>query len=108
MDYTAYIGRCVCIFLVAFFLDAVGLILFFIGVFAPVNFWDFLIFTGPLLIFLSLGFWILWYLGNIEVPLEDLLPRGPAVAPVVTFGGSNLKPAAGGSYLTPKEFRTEL
>ena len=105
MDYAAYIGRCLCIFLVAIFLDAVGIILLFIGVLAPVNFWDFLVFTGPLLIFISLGLWILWYLGNIEVPLEELIPRRPAA---VTFGGSNQKPAVGGSKLTPKVFWTEL
>ncbi|CAL8304095.1 unnamed protein product [Lota lota] len=107
MDYTPYVGRCLCVFLVAILLDAVGLTLFLIGVFAPVNFWDFLVFTGPLIIFSSLGLWILWYLGNIEVPPEELLPRRPAVEVVVTFERSDMEPATG-AHLTPKEFRTEL
>ncbi|CAL8263696.1 unnamed protein product [Arctogadus glacialis] len=91
MDYTAFVGRCLGIFLVAIFVDAVGLVLLFIGIFAPVNFGDFLVFTGSLLIFGSLVLWILWYLGNIEVPLEELIP----VEAEVTFGAASLKPAAG-------------
>lgn len=75
MDYTPYVGRCLSLLLIALFMDVVGVILFFVGVFAPISFWDFLIFTGPLLIFLSLVFWILWYMGNIEVSLEELLPK---------------------------------
>ncbi|CAL8238143.1 unnamed protein product [Merluccius merluccius] len=72
MDYTRYVGRCMGLALIALLMDTVGLILFFVGIFASSNFWDFLIFTGTLLIFLSLVFWILWYLGNIEVSLEEL------------------------------------
>uniref|UniRef100_A0A8C5BJP2 Transmembrane protein 238-like n=1 Tax=Gadus morhua TaxID=8049 RepID=A0A8C5BJP2_GADMO len=108
MDCTGFVGRCLGIFLVAIFLDAVGLVLLFIGIFAPVNFGDFLVFTGSLLIFVSQGLWILWYLGNIEVPLEELIPVKPAVEAVVTFGAASLKPAAGHSHLLQKEFWTEL
>uniref|UniRef100_A0A3Q0T7P2 Transmembrane protein 238 like n=1 Tax=Amphilophus citrinellus TaxID=61819 RepID=A0A3Q0T7P2_AMPCI len=70
-----FIGRCLVFFFGALFLDAVGLILFFIGIFAPLNFWDFFVFSGPLLMFLSLVLWIFWYLGNLEVPVEELLPQ---------------------------------
>lgn len=72
MDYSSYLGRCLPFFLLAVFLDVAGLILFFVGIFAPLSFWDFFVFSGPLIIFLSLVFWIFWYLGNLEV--EDLLP----------------------------------
>jgi len=72
MDFTPYVGRCLVILLIAVFMDVVGFILLFIGVFAPLSFWDLLVFTGPLFIFLSLVLWILWYLGNIEVPYEEL------------------------------------
>lgn len=75
MDYTAYLGRCLLFFFIAIFMDAAGLILFFVGVFAPFNFWDFLVFSGPILIFISLGFWIFWYLGNLEVQTDELLPK---------------------------------
>lgn len=75
MDYTAYLGRCLLFFFVAVFLDAAGLILFLVGVFAPISFWDFFVFSGPLIIFLSLVFWIFWYLGNLEIPMDELLPK---------------------------------
>lgn len=75
MDYTPYLGRCMVFFFAAIFLDVAGLILFFLGIFAPFSFWDFFVFSGPLILFLSLVLWILWYLGNIEVPLEELLPK---------------------------------
>lgn len=74
MDYTAYLGRCLLFFFIAVFLDAAGLILFFVGIFAPLSFWDFFVFSGPLIIFLSLVFWIFWYLGNLDAPME-LLPK---------------------------------
>ena len=72
MDCARYVGRCMGLALIAVLMDTAGLILFFVGVFASTNFWDFLVFSGTLLIFLSLVFWILWYLGNIEVSLEEL------------------------------------
>ncbi|KAG7234143.1 hypothetical protein INR49_005743 [Caranx melampygus] len=60
----------------AVILDIAGLALFLIGIFAPLSFWDFFVLSGPLLIFLSLVFWIFWYLGNITVSEEELnLPK---------------------------------
>lgn len=56
----------------ALILDVVGLILFFVGIFAPLSFWDFFVLSGPLLIFLSLVLWIFWYMGNITVSEEEL------------------------------------
>ncbi|KAK6301805.1 hypothetical protein J4Q44_G00278580 [Coregonus suidteri] len=75
MDYTQYLGRCLLLFFIAIFLDAVGLILFFLGIFAPFSFWDVLVFSGPIIIFLSLFFWIFWYMGNLEVAVDDFLPK---------------------------------
>jgi len=75
MDYSSCVGRCLLLFFISLLLDAVGLVLFFIGVFAPLSFWDLLVFSGALGIFLRLVFWILWYLGNLEVAMEELLPK---------------------------------
>lgn len=65
--------KCTILFLtLALILDVIGLILFFLGIFAPLSFWDFFVLSGPLLIFLSLVFWIFWYLGNLTVSEEEL------------------------------------
>ncbi|RVE69974.1 hypothetical protein OJAV_G00083310 [Oryzias javanicus] len=70
-------GKFTILFLsIAVFLDVVGLILFFIGIFAPLSYWDFFVLSGPLLMFLSLVFWIFWYMGNLTVSEEELnLPK---------------------------------
>ncbi|KAI3359483.1 hypothetical protein L3Q82_013879 [Scortum barcoo] len=65
--------KCTILFLtLAVIVDIAGLVLFFVGIFAPLSFWDFFVLSGPLLIFLSLVFWIFWYLGNITVSEEEL------------------------------------
>ncbi|MEQ2200646.1 hypothetical protein XENOCAPTIV_001225 [Xenoophorus captivus] len=71
---SSLIGRCMVFFFIAILLDAVGFVLFFVGIAAHVSYWDFLVLSGPLLMFLSLLCWILWYLGNLEVPFEELSP----------------------------------
>lgn len=70
-------NKCSSTFLaLALIFDIVGLILFFIGIFAPLSFWDFFVISGPLLIFLSLIFWIFWYMGDLTVSEEELnLPK---------------------------------
>lgn len=66
-------GKCTTLFFaLALIFDIVGLILFFVGIFAPFSFWDFLVLSGPLLAFLSLFFWICWYLGSLTVSDEEL------------------------------------
>lgn len=57
---------------VAVLLDVAGLIIFLVGIFAPLSYWDFFIFSGSLLIFFSLIPWILWYMGNLTVSEEEL------------------------------------
>lgn len=71
------LGRCVCSFWLAVAFDIFGLIVLLIGVFANVFYYDFLIYAGAIVIFLSLIWWVFWYTGNIEVPKADLEEDGP-------------------------------
>ena len=69
-------GRCAFFMAVALIFDVVGFILFLLGIFVPLSFWDFFVLSGPLLMFFSLFFWIFWYLGSLTVPYEELgLPK---------------------------------
>ncbi|XP_077922561.1 transmembrane protein 238-like [Halichoerus grypus] len=65
-------GRCAFLLVPALLLDAVGLILLLIGIFASLDYWDFLVYTGALILTFSLVLWISWYSFNIEEPLEKL------------------------------------
>lgn len=56
----------------AVILDVAGLVIFFVGIAAPLSFWDFFVLSGPLLMFFSLVLWIFWYMGNITVSEEEL------------------------------------
>lgn len=75
MALIAHIGRCLLFFFVAVLLDVAGLLIFLIGVFAPLSYWEFFVFSGTVIVFLSLVFWIFWYLGSLEVSLEELRLR---------------------------------
>lgn len=66
------LGRCSCAFWLAVAFDVCGLVILLLGVFLDVFFYDFLIYAGAIIIFLSLIWWVFWYVGNIEVPPEDL------------------------------------
>lgn len=68
----AGLGRCTCCFWLAVAFDVFGLAVLLIGVFVNVFFYDFLIYAGSIVIFLSLIWWVFWYTGNIEVPPEEL------------------------------------
>ncbi|NWI71902.1 TM238 protein, partial [Todus mexicanus] len=65
-------GRCPVILLVAVLFDVVGLITLFVGIFAPLSFWDFFVYSGALLLAFSLVFWVFWYTFNIEISLKEL------------------------------------
>uniref|UniRef100_A0A8D3CYF0 Fork-head domain-containing protein n=1 Tax=Scophthalmus maximus TaxID=52904 RepID=A0A8D3CYF0_SCOMX len=85
-------GRFTIVFLtLAVILDVVGLALFFVGIFAPLTFWDFFVLSGPLLIFLSLVFWIFWYLGNLTVSEEELDLHKPDILCTFRFPSTNIK-----------------
>uniref|UniRef100_A0A8C5PUP4 Uncharacterized protein n=1 Tax=Leptobrachium leishanense TaxID=445787 RepID=A0A8C5PUP4_9ANUR len=70
--FRAGLGRCSSCFWLAVAFDVFGLAVLLIGVFANVFFYDFLIYAGAIVIFLSLIWWVFWYTGNIEVPPEEL------------------------------------
>lgn len=72
MDLHRCMGGCVPLFLLAVGFDVLGFVLLFVGIFANVRingvfYGDFLIYTGSLVIFMSLGFWVMWYVWNIPV-----------------------------------------
>uniref|UniRef100_A0AAY4C5E1 Uncharacterized protein n=1 Tax=Denticeps clupeoides TaxID=299321 RepID=A0AAY4C5E1_9TELE len=66
------LGRCSCAFWLAVAFDLLGLVILLLGVFLDIFFYDFLIYAGAIIIFLSLIWWVFWYTGNIEVPPADL------------------------------------
>lgn len=72
MAFLKLIGRCALIFLLAVLCDVVGLIILFLGIFAPLSSWDFFVYLGALLLAFSLVFWVFWYTFNIEVPFREL------------------------------------
>ncbi|KAM4531173.1 transmembrane protein 238 [Odontesthes bonariensis] len=76
MDNIRCIGSCLPLFFMAVAFDITGLVLLFVGIFANLRldgrfYGDFLIYTGSLIIFFSLGFWLIWYLGNVRVSESD-------------------------------------
>ncbi|XP_075047813.1 transmembrane protein 238 [Mixophyes fleayi] len=71
------LARCRLALLFAILMDLIGVVSLLVGIFAELqlngqDFGDLLIYTGAILVFLSLIGWIFWYTGNIEISLEDL------------------------------------
>ncbi|XP_038609025.1 transmembrane protein 238 [Tachyglossus aculeatus] len=71
------LGRCRAALVLAVALDVAGMAALLTGVFARLqahgrDFGDLLIYSGALLVFLSLLGWIFWYTGNIEISRLEL------------------------------------
>ncbi|XP_061530475.1 transmembrane protein 238-like [Phycodurus eques] len=65
------LSHCKLALVFAVVMDLLGVTSLLLGVFAPLeirgrDFGDFLVYSGALLVLLSLAGWVLWYSGNIE------------------------------------------
>ncbi|KAK2844699.1 hypothetical protein Q5P01_011358 [Channa striata] len=73
------VPHCKLALIVAVLLDLLGVLSLLMGVFAPMeiqgkDFGDFLVYTGALLVILSMAGWVMWYSGNIEgLPSKNTL-----------------------------------
>ncbi|XP_061565151.1 transmembrane protein 238-like [Cololabis saira] len=66
------LGRCKCSFWFAVAQDILGILIILLGVFGGLVVHDLFIYAGSIIIFLSLIWWVFWYVGNIDVPPEEL------------------------------------
>ncbi|XP_075034475.1 uncharacterized protein LOC142095429 [Mixophyes fleayi] len=78
------VGRCPVLFLLALCFDVLGLSLILTGIFADFqldgrSFGEFIIYSGGILLFFSLLWWLSWYSFNLEVSMDDLMKDIPVV-----------------------------
>lgn len=69
---TPGVGRCKCPFWFAVGHVILGVTALMVGTFAGIFIHDLFIYAGAIIIFLSLIWWVFWYVGNIDVPPGEL------------------------------------
>lgn len=69
---TPGVGRCKCPFWFAVCHVVLGVGLMMVGTFAGFFIHDLILYGGAIIIFLSLIWWVFWYVGNIDVPPGEL------------------------------------
>ncbi|KAA0702999.1 Transmembrane protein 238 [Triplophysa tibetana] len=81
MSSTEPVGLTHCKFVLVFavLMDLLGVSILLIGVFVPLeingrDFGDLLVYSGALLVLLSMGGWLMWYSGNIEGLISEMEP----------------------------------
>lgn len=81
MSSTEPVGLTHCKFVLVFavLMDLLGVSILLIGVFVPLeihgcDFGDLLVYSGALLVLLSMGGWLMWYSGNIEGLISEKEP----------------------------------
>uniref|UniRef100_A0AAY5LCY5 Transmembrane protein 238 n=1 Tax=Esox lucius TaxID=8010 RepID=A0AAY5LCY5_ESOLU len=65
------LSHCKLVLVFAILTDLLGVIVLLLGVFIPLeingqDFGDLLVYSGVLLLLMSLGGWVMWYSGNLE------------------------------------------
>lgn len=66
------VGRCKCSFWFAVAHDILGVFIILVGVFGGLVVHDLFVYSGAIIIFFSLIWWVFWYTGNIDVSPNEL------------------------------------